>query len=112
MSGSAGWEKGLMKGERAVHGQSGRVQDGARARMAANAGNTEDPGEPLVCPQCRQSQPTGLYCPDCDVELVGESFVDVVQPLRRPRGSGWIYITIVGVGITALLIGMVAAIFS
>lgn len=111
MSGAAGWEQGLNKREREVHGRSGSAQGRARARMAANAGAEEDPGEPLVCPQCRQSQPTGLYCPDCDVELVGESFVDVLQPVRRTTETNWVFLTIVIVGIGSLLVMMTGAIF-
>jgi len=111
INGSAGWEQGLKQGEKDVADRAGRAQDRVRARMAANAGADQDPGEPLVCPQCRRSQPTGLYCPHCDVELVGESFVDVAAPAKRPSGISWIFITVVVLGIGALVVGMSVAIF-
>ncbi len=111
MSGSSGWEQGLKPGEKAVHDRAGRAQDRARARMAANAGAQDDPGEPLVCPSCRQSQPTGLYCPHCDVELVGESFVDASPPVRRRSGTSWVFVVIVAAGLGGLLAMMLVAIF-
>ena len=93
INGSAGWEQGLKQGEKDVADRAGRAQDRVRARMAANAGADQDPGEPLVCPQCRRSQPTGLYCPHCDVELVGESFVDVAAPGGHSNMGPTIYST-------------------
>lgn len=96
---SAGWEQGLKQDNKNTQARGARSENSARARMAANAGSLEDPGEPLVCPQCRAQYDTGLYCVDCDVELVGESFVDSIQPMPRPRDrSNWL---IIGLALTA-----------
>jgi hypothetical protein len=110
MSGS-GWELGLKQDAKSALSRANSSADRARSRMAANAGVHEDPGEPLVCPKCRQTQPTGLYCPDCDVELVGESFVDVVEPTGRPSGFGWVFGVVVAVCIGGLVVSMLVTIF-
>ncbi len=91
INGSAGWEQALKKDQRNTLDRAARSGDGARARMYANAASDVDPGEPLVCPSCRTHHDTGLYCVDCDVELVGESFVDAVQPTKRRRESRWAF---------------------
>ena len=107
---SAGWEQGLKKDAQNALGRAARSDGNARARMAANAGCTDDPGEPLLCPKCRTHYDTGLYCVDCDMELVGESFVDSVAPSKRPKDTGWIFAVIVTVGIVGIIVMMVSAI--
>ncbi len=107
INGSSGWEQGLKPLQRNTMDRAGRTDGNARARMAANAGKDVDPGEPLVCPACRRTQPTGLYCPHCDVELVGESFVDSFQPAPRRKERGWILIAAIS---TVVLGGLAYAI--
>lgn len=107
MNGSAGWEQGLKKDAQKTLGRAARSDGNARARMAANAGCTDDPGEPLLCPKCRTHHDTGLYCVDCDMELVGESFVDSVAPSKRPRDAGWVFAVIVAVALGGLTVTMV-----
>ena len=92
MSGAAGWEQGLKKDAANTVNRAAGSTNRAAARMHANAGQFEPSAEPLVCPKCRTHHDTGLYCVHCDVELVGESFVDVAQPRRRPGGLGWSWI--------------------
>ncbi len=99
-----GWEQGLKPDGKNTLDRADRAAGSARARMAANAGRSEDPGEDLICPSCRRTQPTGLYCPHCDVELVGASFVDTVQPTPRRKERGWILIA----ALTALVLGGLA----
>ena len=98
-AGPAGWEQGIQGERKGTLNRAARSDGSARARMAANAGCMDDPGEPLVCPRCRTHYDTGLYCVDCDVELVGESFVDSAAPTRRKRESGWIFVAFVVVAL-------------
>jgi len=111
INGSAGWEQGLKQEARNTLQRSARSEGNARARMAANAGSTEHPGEPLVCPKCKVQYDTGLYCVDCDVELVGESFVDAVEPTARRREYGnWIIAAVALLAIGALILTIVISV--
>lgn len=51
-----------------------RAKRGQRGRRAAPA------AEPMACPKCRAEYAFGDACPDCDVPLVGASWVAAVPP--------------------------------
>ena len=51
-------------------------QTGLRMR----AGQTEEAGEPLVCPSCGAQFEFGDMCPDCSVALVGLSALESAEP--------------------------------
>lgn len=105
MTGAAGWEQGLKPDGNRTLGKAAATDGSARARMHANAGRVdEDPGEPLVCPQCRVEYDTGLYCVDCDVELVGASFVDSAAPVKRRKERGWIVIAAILTAVFGLVV--------
>ncbi len=108
---SSGWEQGLKKSTKNTLDRAASSGASASARMHSNAASLADTGEPLVCPSCRREHDTGLYCVDCDVELVGESFVDSVQPTKRKRESYWFFKVVVTVGLSVLVLSMIAAIF-
>jgi hypothetical protein len=44
-------------------------------------------GEPLGCPACKARYDLGDYCLVCDVELVGEAWIDLVEPMPRREDS-------------------------
>jgi hypothetical protein len=62
-------------------------QERMRERMARSRALLERDGgvativEPLGCPRCKARYDIGDVCPTCDVELVGEAWIDAVEPL-------------------------------
>lgn len=60
----------------------------ARSRLRSRAGLVGESAEDLACPSCRATWRFGDVCPTCDVLLVSESLVDVVEPEMAPA-RGW-----------------------
>jgi hypothetical protein len=64
----------------------------------------------MACPKCRARYAVGSECPDCRVELVGESFIDAAPPRStRPVLFDWLFtnlITVVIVLAGLLVVGM------
>jgi|GEM_PF-5131158 len=78
MAGEAAAYQALIQAQRALR----KALERRRARMAdrlAEHGQHSGPveeQEPMACPACREQFALGSTCPDCDVELVGLSFLD------------------------------------
>lgn len=60
----------------------------AQGRLRRRAGLVDDSPELLACPSCRATWQFGDACPTCDVLLVSESLVDLVEPETAPD-RGW-----------------------
>ncbi len=94
-------------------GQRTRQRSNALQKRAISRPNTPATAarEPMACPRCRVRYDMGSECPDCRVELVGESYIDTSAPRSaRPDPFDWLFshlVTVVIVLAGVLLLGAV-----
>ncbi len=82
---------GFESAQRTIQ-RSNSVRDSASARLRNNATKAGVADEPMACPRCRVRYVVGSECPDCRVELVGESYIDAAPPRStRPILFDWLF---------------------
>jgi hypothetical protein len=64
-----------------------------KAELKAQGIDLDAPTEQLACPRCKTTYGFGDICPDCQVELVGASAMDTVEPVEvEGPDRAWIFL--------------------